>query len=96
MSTITGEPVSGVLETMETCSRCCDVPFAWGITRKGKRMPIDLAPTEDGNLALMRDPMGVLQVTIMAKGDRAKGDRPKGDRYTSHFATCPEASRFRR
>jgi hypothetical protein len=83
--------VSGILSAREKCDRGCGASFAWAITVKGKRQPIDPEPRPDGNLALARDSEGVLHSYLLGPGDV-----PKGDRYVTHFATCPQASRFRK
>ena len=91
MTTAALAPVHGILVAREKCEKGCGASFAWAITTKGRRMPVDPTPVPKGNLALGTDHLGVLQVFIVGPGDEVKGDR-----YVSHFATCPNASRFRR
>ena len=91
MSTRTETPVAGTLDVRATCDRGCGQGFAWAITTKGKRQPIDPEPVPDGNIALGRDEEGVLRSCSLGPGDA-----PKGDRYVTHFFTCPHAARFRK
>lgn len=92
MDAVVVGPISGELAADDRCERGCGDSFAWARTHKGKRIPIDLTPNPSGNIALYRESdAGLPRATIMAKGDV-----PKGDRYLSHFATCPDAARFRR
>lgn len=73
------------------CKRC-GRPIGWIFTDKGRRMPIDPEPVEDGNVICeYRD--GVLHGVVLAKGK----PRPTGVAFVAHFTTCPElAPRTRR
>jgi hypothetical protein len=80
-------------------ARCsgCGAPMIWAVTEAGKRMPLDAEPVPGGLFIL--DPAdgatrggSVPPVARYARRDLAT----IGARYTSHFATCPSASRFRR
>lgn len=75
--------------------RSCGAPVIWTVTHKGKRMPVDADPVENGNIKLRRD------------GDRVVAEYPGKEhpglfddadeaRYLSHFATCPNAGDWRR
>ena len=84
------EPVSGRLPSHDLC-RSCALSIAWGWTVKGKRIPLDRDPVEDGNLALSgRGDHSYFDVYVIQAVDVAKGDR-----YVSHFATCPRANDHR-
>lgn len=83
---------------MSACQRCKQ-PIWWAITRTGQRIPVDQAPTEDGNLVIAdRSPAGavvevlnrVLSAEPMLPGLEfaIDDDRP---RYLPHAATCTPA-----
>lgn len=84
---------------IEHC-RSCNAAIFFGITAKGKSMPIDAEPNYiDGNVLLVwQDGMvamsdGLPCVRVASKANPA----PEGaDRYTSHFFTCPNAAFHRR
>lgn len=70
----------------DRCSSC-KAPIFWALTAKGKRMPLDAQP----------DPQGIVW---LHGGVAHVGDQPPAmgatDRYTSHFATCPNAGKWRK
>jgi hypothetical protein len=64
----------------------------WAETEKGRRMPIDPQPANDGNITLQHrgnfmPPLAVVHFSV-----------PTGEnvRFKSHFVTCPQASKFRK
>lgn len=62
----------------------CGAPIIWAVTVNDKPMPVE--PREHGNVMVV--PAGsqlIAKVVGPGQGD-----------HTSHFATCPEARRFRR
>ncbi len=71
-----------------TC-KSCQACIVWAITDAGKRMPVDVNPCSDGNLALEErsgaDPLAKVVTPTY-----------EGPRYKSHFSTCPDAMRHRR
>lgn len=71
---------------MRAICRRCDAEILWGITAKGKRMPIDLEPRPDGNLAVYRDPNAQLRVRVLEAGLKPEPYERPG---MPHFATCP-------
>ena len=73
-----------------TC-RSCGAPIRWVRTRAGKAMPLDAQPVATGNVVLGED--GTAR-TLTRKQVMLGGI--VGDRYTSHFATCANASQHRR
>ncbi len=76
----------------ETKCRSCGAPILWAETEKGKNIPIDPTPVQDGNLVLILRKSGLPPITMFA--DRLDG---KGlPRYKSHFATCPNAGSHRK
>lgn len=77
---------------MAAACKSCHARVIWVKTSKGKAMPIDAVPVENGNI--------VLEVKIETGEpialyvDRKYGGA--GPFYTSHFATCPNAAHHRR
>lgn len=65
-------------------SRCnsCEAPILWAITAKGRRIPLDPHPRDDGNMRICED--GIARATDMRPAMR------------SHFQSCPNAARHRR
>jgi hypothetical protein len=55
-------------------------------TPAGASMPLDADPVESGNIVIRND-----KAVLLTRGEDT--DLP---RYTSHFATCPHAKRFRK
>lgn len=72
---------------MPNC-RSCGRPVVWKLTESGKRMPIDPAPVDDGNVVKLDDD----RVHVL-HADESPGD---ADTYVSHFATCPNATAHRK
>ncbi len=85
--------------------RTCSSPIWFGLTAKGRRMPMDPTPVEDGNMVVDRLEQVMDQlaganesgpgkalphVRVLAKGEAVD---PATPRYVSHFATCPGAER---
>ena len=70
-----------------TCQSCA-APIVWAMTDRGRRMPVDVEPVDDGNLVLVWRG-DVLTVAVVGHEDR----RP---RHRAHFATCPDAASWRR
>lgn len=82
---------------MEVC-RSCDAKIQFGLTAKGKRMPIDPEPHPEGNITLMAPPnqFSPPQAIVLA-ADVLERERAKGTAlYRSHFVTCPQAALHRR
>lgn len=85
---------------MATECRACGAPIKMVTTEAGwraappKLMPIDVEPVEDGNVVILPASGAIPpRAKVLKKGQ----DAPPGAlRYRSHFATCPEAGRFRR
>lgn len=82
-------------------TRGCGQPIEWVVTEAtGSPMPIDAEPVEGGNLIKLDSTLddGTAIVHYLTKAERA-GETLFAiptDRYVSHFATCPNAKRFRR
>jgi hypothetical protein len=65
-----------------TTCRSCNEPIIWVVTEQGKRMPLDVEPTETGTVALREQTPGVGRV--VSRNGRYPGQKL----YVSHFATC--------
>jgi hypothetical protein len=76
---------------VEHC-RTCDKPIIWAVTSRLRDMPVDAQPVPDGNIRLEpREGMQpVARVLSVAEQFGKKSLRK------SHFATCPQAERWRR
>lgn len=77
---------------MSKC-RSCGASIIWLPTESGKKMPCDAKPipyTEDpaGNLTLVTSDGRVVRAKADATSDFVG--------YVSHFATCPDANKWRR
>jgi hypothetical protein len=70
--------------------RSCGAPVKWCKTETGKRIPMNPTPDPDGIWLIwptLHTPT-IMRPTAQTPHEVA--------RYTSHFATCPEASTWRR
>jgi hypothetical protein len=76
--------------------RSCGAPIWWAFTGAGKRIPVDVEPTPDGNLFAVGDGIGDGETPVVAVITSSRQPFPDALRYTSHFATCPNASAHRR
>lgn len=71
--------------------KSCHAEIRWAISdRTGKPMPIDVTPTENGNLYLYPN-----HGDVHARAATADDRRLKRELFTSHFATCPQAAQWR-
>lgn len=79
---------------MAAC-RSCSAEIFWAQTVKGKRIPVDAAPAEDGNVELIgRDlDSGLPLAAVHPPGQDIV---MAAERFRSHFATCPNAAAHRR
>jgi hypothetical protein len=71
--------------------QACGTAILWVYTERGARMPVDAAPTADGNIQVVADKCYVIPKTRL----EALSDDDKAGLRKSHFATCPEAERFK-
>lgn len=71
----------------------CRQKIRWAVTEAGEDMPVDYAPDPHGRLIrFMRSP-GDWRIRVLKKGETP----PAGEvLWTSHYATCPERTKFRR
>ncbi len=78
--------------------RSCGAPIIWARTEAGKPMPVDADPIDGGNVLLV----ATGTATPIARSHPAVDPRIDGlaveaaPRHTSHFATCPQAGKWRR
>lgn len=78
----------------ETECGSCHAAIRWVVTAKGKAMPIDADPSEDGAFVINgRSLTGDTLVEFVKPSFRPM---TSADRYSSHFATCPDADEHRR
>lgn len=76
-------------------SESCRAPIAWALVRTtGKRMPLDLDPSADGNVAVSNT--SPLVATVLTSDELLRAREHGQPLYTSHFVTCPDAKRHRR
>lgn len=76
--------------------RSCDAPVRWAVSRTtGKRLPLDPAPTPNGNLGIVeayqQDGQPMSTPVVAVNPTRALTNY----RYLSHFVTCPNADDHR-
>lgn len=72
--------------TRQTTCRSCKQPIRFGLTEKGRRMPIDPQPVPDGNVVFIDEQ----NVRVLSAGEVVDGPR-----FQSHFVSCPSAARHR-
>lgn len=71
----------------------CEARIVWAVTDRGKRMPVDADPSPaDGNIKLSVRYTGPEPLATVLSAAARFGLTLR----TSHFATCPDADRFRR
>lgn len=76
--------------------RSCGAPILWAETVKGKSMPIDPTPVPDGNIFLqVRQHLPPLAIYLTAL-ELTAAQAEKRELFKSHFATCPEATKWRK
>lgn len=79
---------------VEQC-RTCRHPIIWTQTERGKDMPVDAEPAPGGTIALCwsesRNHPTVLSTVVTAKLAFGHTNLRK-----SHFASCPQAGKWRR
>lgn len=78
-------------------ARCrgCGAAIEWVVTRQGKRMPVNPVPVR---ITSMESLAGLRVVGATADGRVISGYKsPAGETEVreAHFATCPQAERFR-
>ena len=88
-------------ENMSASSKCeaCGAPIVWRPSEStGKRAPINAEPDPNGNIMVVRQ-TGAYRVLTKAMLAEMEGSlfekATRNDRYTNHFATCPQADKFK-
>lgn len=82
--------------TAVNCRSCIEL-IVWAKTSKGKLMPVDVKPAEDGTFFLFRANNEIQAVHVDSKEPRAERARQRKDkRYRSHIETCVNADKSRR
>ena len=74
-----------------TCSACGAVIYWLRNARTGKRAPFDDEPSKNGNTRVLSDG----SVEVLAGYTLAEARSYEERLYVSHFATCPDAAKFR-
>lgn len=75
--------------------RSCSARVVWIRTQSGKRMPLDADPSPKGDFVIVKHiDGGTLAVLVTPKTVEFYHDIK--ERYLSHFATCPDAGKWRR
>jgi hypothetical protein len=87
--------------TAPSICRHCGEEIVWAITETGATMPVELEPTDDGNMVLFTeiDGLGDVLVADDASGEvqrvRLADDVDRlnyaGRLWRSHWRSCPEA-----
>ncbi len=86
--------------------RSCSSPIYWSITEKGKIMPVDREPVEDGNIRLMlrtveantlREEDSPINSLVSIYDTQKENLLDQYDpRYVSHFSSCPQSFFWRK
>lgn len=82
--------------------RSCGAPIQWAVTEKGKSMPVDLQPSEDGNILLQHREGKVPIALYLNEKEKqqlidALDQRQQRHRlFLSHFVTCKQAASWRK
>lgn len=78
----------------ESYCRTCKAPIRWCITAaKGRRIPLDPIPVDDGNCWVMHYEGGVPVVGVALNGDGVPA--AEAHRYVAHWVTCPDSDSWR-
>lgn len=65
--------------------------MTWLVTAAGKRIPVDEDPISNGNIVVDHG----LLCSVFRDAATAEQLCPGEPRYVSHFATCPQAKKWR-
>ena len=80
---------------MSQC-KSCNALIVWAVhTTTGSVAPIDVDPTEGGNVILTTDEIGVTRYRVFTKLEAETHTDPAHRSHRSHFATCPDATSHR-
>jgi hypothetical protein len=79
-------------QTRKPLCASCGAVIRWCHTRDGKRMPLDPDPALLGNVRVFDDDLAV----VLTKTEVAQYQEAGVSLHSSHFATCPDAPKWRR
>lgn len=78
-------------DPVSTCRRC-GAMIIWCVTSKGKKMPVDVTPSQNGEFFLFRKGPSIAAIHVASRDGRVGKAVSSGQkRHTSHFSTCPLA-----
>lgn len=81
-------------DALSTCDSC-GARILWGVTERGKRIPLDYEPNNDGNVSVLEFCAdGTPRVRVHGKASLLEPDVVAS--YMVHFATCPNSKHHRR
>lgn len=78
--------------------RSCNARIQWAITERGRRMPVDVQPNDAGNI-LLQPRVDNIPLAIYLTAEQVAafdGTLQRHRLYQSHFATCPDAKKWRK
>jgi hypothetical protein len=78
--------------------RSCNAPVVWAITSKtGAAIPLDPNPIADGNVVRIGTATRGAPLVLVLTDEELGRARKQGvvQLYRSHFASCPDADRWR-
>jgi hypothetical protein len=82
--------MSEPMENAVARCRSCQAEIEWVLTERGKRMPVDIAPVDNGNLRVIGQAGDAGNIVpVVSYVEVGDGDR------ISHFATCPQSDGWR-
>lgn len=70
--------------------RSCGADILWIHSAAGNLMPLDAEPVANGNIFVLDGK------ARFVSNDLFEPMLPEGPRYQSHFASCPEAAKWRK
>lgn len=81
-----------------TRCRTCGARIIWAVSGSTHRpMPLNAKPSAEGNLRLRTDlGPGMAPIVEVVSGAEREALRTRGEAFVSHYATCPQASKWRR
>jgi hypothetical protein len=77
---------------MEKC-KSCGANIIFGLTDRGRRMPVDIKPHPDGNILLVKAEGLMVKAVVIKEEGRAKY---AGGLHLSHFTSCKQAKQWRK
>ena len=78
---------------MNDLCRSCRAKIVWAETLKGKRIPLDAKPSEQGNIMLHERGTHRPPLALIVSKEQREGTQLR--LFTSHFVTCPHADKWR-